>query len=255
MEYSFDIKHAEAYGVGESIIIKNLQFWIKKNKANKDSNHDGRTWTYNSTIAFQELFPFWTVSQIKRLLNSLVSQNVVIVGNYNKAKYDRTKWYAFKDEKLFIGNVKTISSNEQMEQTKTANPIVKISKPIPDSKPTDSNTDSKNKYYKDMLAIYDSFCLKQFDAPCKINGMEGKALKQIISYLIKVSINKGMTEDKCKTSFEYILNNWDSLDDFTRKQVKLSQINMNLINIINQLKNGKATQTKSLAEDILAKYR
>ncbi len=255
MEYSFNISYADKYGVNEAIMIKNFQFWINKNRANKYSNHDGRTWTYNSQVAFKELFPFWSIGQIKRILKSLVDQEVLLVGNYNKAKYDRTKWYAFIDETSFIDSNNTISTNQPMEQTKTTNAIVEVSQPIPYSKLTDSNTDSKNKYYKDMLAIYDSFCLKQFDAPCKINGMEGKALKQIISYLIKVSTNKGMPEDNCKISFQYIFSNWDSLDDFTRKQVKLSQINSNITNIINQLKNGKATNTKSLAEDILAKYR
>ena len=255
MEYSFNTEHAKLYGVNEAIMLKNFQFWIRKNKANKNANHDGRTWTYNSTIALTELFGFWSTGQIKRILKSLEEQNVLMVGNYNKAKYDRTKWYAFVDESAFIDTDNTISRNQPMEHTEPTNAIAHFSQPIPDVKHTDSKPDSKNIYYKHMLSLYDSFCLKEFDAPCKINGMEGNALKQIITYLIKVCQNKGMTEDKCTTSFEYILNNWDKLDDFTRKQIKLSQINSNITNIINQLKNGKATQTKSLAEDILAKYR
>ena len=255
MEYSFNTDYAVAYGVNEAIMIKNFQFWIKKNKANKYSNHDGRTWTYNSAVAFNELFNFWSVGQINRILLSLTSQNVLMVGNFNISKYDRTKWYAFVDEKAFIDTENTISRKQKMDLPKPENSFVENNRPIPDSKLPDSKTDSKNIYYKPMIAIYDSFCLKEFDAPCKINGMEGKAMKQIIDYLIKVSLSKGMEAENCMISFEYILNNWQSLDDFTRKQIKLSQINSNITNIINQLKNGKATSTKSLAEDILAKYR
>ena len=53
--YSFNKEHAKKYGVSEAIVIKNLQFWISKNMANNYSCHDGRTWTYNTISAFQEL--------------------------------------------------------------------------------------------------------------------------------------------------------------------------------------------------------
>lgn len=255
MEYSFNTEHAEKYGVNEAIMIKNFQFWIKKNLANKYSNHDGRTWTYNSAVAFNELFPFWSLGQINRILKSLITQEVLIVGNYNKAKYDRTKWYAFLDETSFISSGKTICQKQKMDIPIPVIASTETDRPIPDVKQHIVNLDSKNIYYKDMVAIYDSFCLKEFDAPSKLNGMEGKAMKQIIDYLIKVSVAKGVDASNCLNSFRYILNNWGSLDDFTRKQIKLSQINSNITNIINQLKNGKATSTKSLAEDIIAKYR
>ena len=54
MDYSFDIEVAQQYGVNEAIMIKNLQFWIMKNKANGKHFHDGHTWTYNSVAAFMQ---------------------------------------------------------------------------------------------------------------------------------------------------------------------------------------------------------
>jgi hypothetical protein len=105
MEYSFDIKVAEKYGVDEAIMIKNFQFWIKKNKASKKHSYDGRTWTYNSAEEYTIFFPFWSSKQIRRILSSLISQGVIITGNYNKVRYDQTLWYAFDDESEFLSGI------------------------------------------------------------------------------------------------------------------------------------------------------
>ena len=135
MNYSFDINHAKQYGVDEAIIIYNFQFWLQKNKANSNNLHDGRHWTYNSVRAYSELFPFWTQAKIKRILKSLVDQGVLIKGCYNKVKYDRTNWYAFQDESMFLPlaeNDQWKESNKPINETKPSNQIDETSQPIPD---------------------------------------------------------------------------------------------------------------------------
>jgi hypothetical protein len=102
MNHSFDISYAKKYGVDEAIMISNFQYWLKKNWANEKHKHDGRTWTYNSIVAFEKLFPYWTAKQIRRVLDSLVSQGVLMRGEYNKSIYDRTSWYAFVEESTFL---------------------------------------------------------------------------------------------------------------------------------------------------------
>ncbi len=102
MNHSFDIEHARLYGIPEAVIISNLQFWITRNKANGENFRDGRTWTYNSVKAFAELFPYMTTNQIRRSLERLVEFGVLIAGNYNASTYDRTKWFAFSDESIFL---------------------------------------------------------------------------------------------------------------------------------------------------------
>ena len=103
MTYQFDTDIAALYGVDESIMIANLQFWIRKNEANGKHFHDGRFWTYNSVDAFTKLFPFWTARQIRRILKSLEEKGVIVTGNYNTSAYDRTTWYAFGDSFLLKG--------------------------------------------------------------------------------------------------------------------------------------------------------
>jgi uncharacterized phage protein (TIGR02220 family) len=102
MNHSFDVGYAKKYGVDEAIMICNFQYWLKKNWANDKHRHDGHTWTYNSVASFEKLFPYWTGKQIRRILDSLVSQGVLMRGEYNKSVYDRTSWYAFADESTFL---------------------------------------------------------------------------------------------------------------------------------------------------------
>ena len=124
MEYSFDIEIAKNYGVEEAIMIKNFQFWIMKNKANSKNFYDNKTWTYNSNKAYAILFPFWTEKQIRRILLSLISQNVLIKGNYNNNQYDRTLWYSFSNEvKFILLNGKMENPEQENENSETVNSI------------------------------------------------------------------------------------------------------------------------------------
>lgn len=134
MNHSFNIENAKKYGVDCAVIIENMAFWIAKNKANKKHFYEGRTWTYNSVKAFSELFPYWNEKQISRILKKLEDEKIIISGNYNKSAYDRTKWYAFSDETIFL--------NQKIHLPKTGNGLVESGEPIPDIN-TNINSDVK----------------------------------------------------------------------------------------------------------------
>ncbi len=136
MEHSFNIEYAKKYGLEEAILIGNMRHWITKNKANRKHIYDGRVWTYNSHKAFVEIYPYWNEHKIRRILDSLVDQEILVKGNYNKMSYDRTTWYAFKDESMFL-------QNSQIELADLPNGSDEIARPIPVIN-TDINTISNN---------------------------------------------------------------------------------------------------------------
>lgn len=136
MEHSFDIDVAKAYGIFQAVLIKNFQFWIIKNKANDKHFYDGHWWTYNSQKALNELFPYKTKDQIRRAVDDLVESNVLMRGNYNKVPMDRTCWYAFVDENVWLQNC-------QMQVAKLPNASGENATPIPYNKP-DINTSPTN---------------------------------------------------------------------------------------------------------------
>ena len=142
MNHSFNIEVAKEYGLEESIILENIIFWLKKNQANNKHFYDDDYWTYNSTRAFTELFPYWTERQIQRILKSLEQKNLIKTGNYNKVAYDRTKWYGLTEKG------KSIYAKREMDLQEKGNGFTSKVEPIPDI-----NTDIKNKY-KNIFDYY-----------------------------------------------------------------------------------------------------
>lgn len=101
--HAFNVSDAVQYGVEEAVLLYNLRFWLDKNKANKRNAHkhsDGEYyyWTYNSAKAFVELFPYMSEDKVQRVLKAMESKGIIISGNFNTAKYDRTKWYSIPQE-------------------------------------------------------------------------------------------------------------------------------------------------------------
>lgn len=155
--HMFDLSAAKVFGVEEAVILKNIIFWLKKNKANNKHFKDERTWTYNSMAAFAAQFEYFTPKQIRRILDNLVKKGILVTGVYNKVKYDKTKWYAVENEsilehenydfckwyeerKSLCPNGQTSRPNRQNKTPKRAKQNAQIGEPIPDSL-TYNNTD------------------------------------------------------------------------------------------------------------------
>ena len=98
--HQFSTEHAMQYGLREAVLLQNLHFWIGHNHANGTHWRDGRTWTYNSVSAFEDLFPYLTYKQIRTSLETLTTMGVLVRGNYNERPSDRTTWYTFTEEFL-----------------------------------------------------------------------------------------------------------------------------------------------------------
>ena len=89
-------KLAEKVGLNEAIILQQIHYWLNSSK----HNYDGKRWIYNSYPNWAKQFPFWSERTIKRAFGSLEKQDLLYVGNYNRAGFDRTKWYSINYENL-----------------------------------------------------------------------------------------------------------------------------------------------------------
>ncbi len=98
MQFQFDSKIAEQFGLNEAVFIHNIFFWINNNKANNRNQFEGRFWTYNTKRAFVNQFPFWTYEQIKKIIVNLSENGVLLMSNFNENKWDKTIWYSLSDE-------------------------------------------------------------------------------------------------------------------------------------------------------------
>tara|TARA_B100000965_G_C19599822_1_gene761951 strand:- start:489 stop:857 length:369 start_codon:yes stop_codon:yes gene_type:complete len=104
----FDVEIANKLGVDCSIMLNHIIYWIATNDANTRNYINGRTWTYCSIVDFKQYFSYWSTSQIRRIINTLIKKEILLVSNFNKHKYDRTNWYALNDEKYWLTNYNPI---------------------------------------------------------------------------------------------------------------------------------------------------
>ena len=83
-------------GFREAAILQQIHFWLTS------SMHiiEGRRWVYNTYKDWQKQFPFWSECSIKRSILNLEEQGLVISGNWNVLKLDKTKWYTIDYEKI-----------------------------------------------------------------------------------------------------------------------------------------------------------
>lgn len=170
MIYSFETEYAKKYGVEEAILLQNFIFWINKNKANNVHFYEGKYWTYNSKKAMLELFPFWSESQLKRIINSLISQGVLITGNFNKSPYDKTTWYALE---ISIGRFQPI------DETELTNREDETDQPIPDSKPVTKKEKLKETDIVDWNTLFTYWEQNKKGSKYKDDESRGRMLKKL----------------------------------------------------------------------------
>lgn len=115
-----------AVGLNEAIILQQIHYWIEHNRKNKHNFHDGRYWVYNSYSEWQKQFPWWTVITIKRTIGSLEKMGLLVSGNFNASKMDRTKWYSINYEKL--KSLFPSYQNDTMESIVLTQPIPETTK-------------------------------------------------------------------------------------------------------------------------------
>lgn len=148
MVHYFDVEVAKEYGVNAAIILSNIAFWVVKNEANGEHFHDGYYWTYNSVSAYSEMFPYLTEKQIRTALETLRAENIIIAGNYNSDKRDRTLWYALTEKGRSICRIGNSDLPQKADsfapEGKSYNSNNNILNTTTDSKP-DINADTEAK--------------------------------------------------------------------------------------------------------------
>ena len=94
---------AEEIGLNESIILLQIEFWISIT----NHEYEGRRWTHQSIREMQKkAFPFWSISTIHRAIRNLLEAGYLTEGQFNKAKYDKTRWFALGEKLKNINSVR-----------------------------------------------------------------------------------------------------------------------------------------------------
>ena len=114
---------AREIGLNEAIMLQQIHYWLLKS----GNEFEGARWFYKTLEEWQTEFPFWSTMTIRRTLGSLEKQKIIKIGNFNKKKFDKTKWYTIDYQRVnrrCVQNEQTMCSSctdgcVQSEQTYT----------------------------------------------------------------------------------------------------------------------------------------
>lgn len=208
--HSFDVNHAKEYGLVEAILLSSFYFWLAHNMANETNYHDGLWWTYNSVDAYKKLYPYLTASKIRNALNHLEEEGLIVTGNFNRVKFDRTKWYALTEKGWSIFG-KTICQNEQLHLPKTTNGTSENNEPIPVSDQLQPVTKTESRRFapptRDEVAAY-----------AREKGYDGFPVDRFIAYYESNGWMVGRTKMK---SWKAAMSNWWLREDRKPEQPKM----------------------------------
>lgn len=204
-----DTDLAVVIGLKEAVVAQQLNYWLHSKSA---KIIDGRRWIYNTYEKWQkDSFPFFTIATIRRTFGSLEKQKIVLTGNFNKAGFDKTKWYSIDEERLDELMSRRCAQNEQTMCSKRADG-------------TAQNEQTNTRYYTETTTdkdIYSSASAEQSKSKIQKNSSintEPPIYKNVINYLNEKlgakykpnsAINKRLIDARAKEGY--------SLDDF--KQV------------------------------------
>ena len=83
-------------GLNQALVLQQMHYWLRISK----NIRDGHKWVYKTLEDWHKEFPFWSKSTLERIIRKLEEERLIVVGNYNRMKMDRTKWYRVNYEAI-----------------------------------------------------------------------------------------------------------------------------------------------------------
>lgn len=202
---------AQKIGLYEAIFLQQLHYWLTK------SNHlyDGRHWVYNSIESWHEQLPFISVSTIRRVIKKLEEEKILLTGNFNSSKLDRTKWYTIDYEALesLLGDEdKSSDQCEQMNHHVGSHDSFNVNTPIPETttekKEEEEDNARENEHQKENISPYSFFEQNGF-------GTIGSYIAEKIIYWCE-DLSDELVIEAMKLAIEYDAKNWAYIESILR---------------------------------------
>ena len=98
-------------GLNHALVLQQIHYWLQISK----NSRDGHTWVYKTLEDWHKEFPFWSKSTLERIIRKLEEDQLIVVGNYNRLKMDRTKWYRVNYEAIDLLYAADCLQNEELQ--------------------------------------------------------------------------------------------------------------------------------------------
>lgn len=104
-----------------AIILQQVHYWVERS----NREYDGKKWIWNSIPEWSKQFNWLSERTVKRIFSFLEEENYLLTGNFNKQKFDHTKWYTINYKRLndALGQNGTIDSPKSENRTGQFDPM------------------------------------------------------------------------------------------------------------------------------------
>jgi hypothetical protein len=101
---------ANIVGLNEALVLQRLDYWLTKPDVGVE--RDGYKWVYNTYEQWHENFPFWCTRTIIGIFLRLEKAGLIISAQFDKGRWDQTKYYRINYEALEELISKSINNGE-----------------------------------------------------------------------------------------------------------------------------------------------
>lgn len=224
---------AKLVGLHEAIVLQQVEYLCVANEKAGRNFRDGHFWVYNSYEDWRtEHFPWWSDKTIRSIFTKLENRGLLVTGNYNKLKMDRTKWYRVDHDKLDVLD----TDQEPQEHPQMSTPSGKsyrmdsadITGPIP-------NIFTKNNVYgfspeKPVNNIFevDPFIEWYFGEYVRQTGQEHPRIKQaqrervcqeLLAFAAEHYLDNGSMEEMATAFFENVEKSDHRINHFATRGI------------------------------------
>lgn len=185
----------------KAIMLQQIHYWLQRS----NNIEEGHRWVFNSVKNWQKQFPWLKERRVQRYLKDLCDMGLLITGNFNKANFDRTKWYRIDYDALDkLTQSKCTNSANGSEQIVPME-MDSMCQPIPidytldytlDNKTSKSENLDKHDYKKEFETLWEHY---------PKGKKQGKQLA-LRSYTRWRKLHKDNTFDKAKLQLKKYLN-------------------------------------------------
>lgn len=95
MTQTFNAGLAGQYGVTAALLAEYIWQEIKQNEFHNRHCYAGRVWMRCSGLMFTAVMPYLSKSMVHTGIRRLIKGGVLVKGEFNQSRFDRTAWYAF----------------------------------------------------------------------------------------------------------------------------------------------------------------
>lgn len=229
-----DRKLARILGVNEAMVMQHIHYWLVKNEEKKVNYKEGRYWTFKSIKQWHnDEFDFWSESTLRRIFISLEEKGLLLVNNFNKKGFDKTKWYSIDYEKLYSLN------EEQNDDHKEKNILINYEMDNSDKENNDEVEEEKT------LGIYEKI-VARMEKKNKENSSIKSNECENVEFKTEIIQNEQIDSSKFNKD---INSNWINADS----QVDKSNYS-NWINANSQVDKTNTNNYKKILIKILTNY-